>query len=138
MNDNVTSYGSLTTSNTAVTTATADDWVYTTPNYDMSHQPVVNIPSVWFTPTPLYKNKKGDENMRYLYEVILVCPKDDDFEIFEVVAKTEASALMQAYNMSDFSGNDELNLDEVPFDELKTQCRVLMSWKKEQRTTACE
>ena len=82
-------------------------------------------------------NNKGDNNMRYLYEVILVNPEDENFEIFEVVAKTETSALMQAYEMSDFAGNEELDLDRVEFDELKTKCRVLMEWRKE-RTTACE
>ena len=127
MNDNVTSYGSLTTSDTAVTTATAGDWVYTTPNYDISHQPVVNIPSVWFTPTPLYQNKKGDDNMCYLYEVILVNPKDDDFAVNYEVAKSETSALMEAYKSSQFNAE----LHEVPFDDLKTSCRVLMSWTKE-------
>ena len=76
-------------------------------------------------------NKKGDDNMRYLYEVILVNPKDENFEIFEIVAKTEISALMQAYEMSDFAGNEELELEQVEFDDLKTQCRVLMEWKKE-------
>ena len=75
--------------------------------------------------------------MRFLYEVILVNPEDENFEIFEVVAKTETSALMQAYEMSDFAGNEEMDLDKVEFDELKTKCRVLMEWRKE-RTTACE
>ena len=75
--------------------------------------------------------EKGDDNMRYLYEVILVNPEDENFEIFEIVAKTEISALMQAYEMSDFAGNEELELEQVEFDDLKTQCRVLMSWNKE-------
>ena len=72
-------------------------------------------------------NKKGDDNMRYLYEVILVNPEDEEFEIFEIVAKTETSALLQAYEISDFSGTEEL--DRVEFDDLKTHCRVLMEWK---------
>ena len=75
--------------------------------------------------------------MRFLYEVILVNPEDENFEIFEIVAKTEVSALIQAYSMSDFNGNEEMDLDKVEFDELKTKCRVLMEWRKE-RTTACE
>ena len=76
-------------------------------------------------------DKKGGDNMRYLYEVILVNPKDENFEIFEIVAKTEISALMQAYEMSDFAGNEELELEQVEFDDLKTQCRVIMEWRKE-------
>ena len=74
-------------------------------------------------------DKKGDNNMRYLYEVILVNPEDENFEIFEIVAKNEISALMQAYEISDFSGTEEL--DRVEFDDLKTNCRVLFEWKKE-------
>ena len=76
-------------------------------------------------------NNKGDDNMRYLYEVILVNPKDENFEIFEVVAKTETSAMLQAYEMSDFAGNEELELEQVDFDDLKVSCRVLFEWKKE-------
>ena len=75
--------------------------------------------------------EKGDDNMTFLYEVILVNPEDENFEIFEIVAKTEISALMQAYEMSAFAGNEELELEQVEFDDLKTQCRVLMEWKKE-------
>ena len=86
---------------------------------------------IWCAPN----NKKGDDNMRYLYEVILVNPKDDEFEVFEVVAKTETSALMQAYNDSTFNEN---KANKVDFDDLKTQCRVLMSWEKKQPTTAVE
>ena len=74
-------------------------------------------------------DKKGGDDMRYLYEVILVNPEDENFEIFEIVAKTETSALIQAYIMSDFAGTEEL--DEVEYDDLKTNCRVLMQWKKE-------
>ena len=82
-------------------------------------------------------NNKGDDNMRFLYEVILVNPEDENFEIFEIVAKNEVSALIQAYEISDFHGNEEMDLDKVDFDDLKTKCRVLMEWRKE-RTTACE
>ena len=67
--------------------------------------------------------------MRYLYEVILINPKDDEFEIFELVARSETAALMYAYEDSDFSGNDD-EKDNVCFDDLKVQCRILMSWKK--------
>ena len=128
-------YSSLVTDDTAGT-ITAGSYYYdeSSPNPE-NWKYVPYCPSSW---APINIIKKGDDNMRYLYEVILVNPKDDEFEIFEVVAKTEASALMQAYNMSDFSGNEELNLKEVPFDDLKTQCRVLMSWKKKERTTACD
>ncbi len=71
--------------------------------------------------------EKGDDDMRYLYEVILVNPKDDEFEVFELVARSETAALMFAYGDSDF--NDEKK-GYVEFDDLETQCRILMSWKK--------
>ena len=74
----------------------------------------------------LSQKKKGGDDMRYLYEVILVNPKDDEFEICEVVAKSETSALMTAYGIGDFSDIT----DGVPFDDLETQCRILMSWEK--------
>jgi len=75
-------------------------------------------------------NKKGgDENMRYLYEVILVNPKNDTFFVDRVIAKSEISAMMSAYNRykGGFVGEDIC----IPFDDLKTSCRVLMEWKKE-------
>jgi len=122
-------YSSLVTDNTA-TTITAGSYYYdeSSPNIEQWKY-VPMCPSSW--PINENNNNKGDDDMRYLYEVILVNPEDENFEIFEVVAKNETSALMQAYEMSDFSGNDELNLDRVEFDELKTHCRVLMEWKKE-------
>jgi len=70
-------------------------------------------------------NEKGDDDMRYLYEVILVNPKNDDYVIRHVIAKSETSAIMQAYDKDDFSEVD------IKFDDLKTSCRVLMEWKKE-------
>ena len=123
MNDNVTDYGCITTTDTA-NTITGSWYEYTTPFYPA---PTVNIPSVWYAPTPLYQNKKGDDNMRYLYEVILVNPKNDDFYVDRVVAKSETSALMEVYNDSPFN---EMKDDIVKFDDLKTSCRVLMEWKK--------
>ena len=104
----------------------------TYPNYFYDESsPNINewkyIPYYPTTRTPINKyNNKGDDNMRYLYEVILVNPEDENFEIFEIVAKTETSALLQAYEISDFSGTEEL--DRVEFDDLKTKCRVLMEW----------
>ena len=98
-----------------------NDWKYVAIPY-YGHIPTVK---------EINNNNKGEDNMRYLYEVILVNPEDENFEIFEIVAKTETSALMQAYSMSDFSGNEEMDLDRVEFDDLKTKCRVLMEWKKE-------
>lgn len=71
--------------------------------------------------------EKGDDNMRYLYEVILVNPKDDEFEVFELVARSETAALMFAYGDSDFNDKEKTHVD---FDDLETQCRILMSWKK--------
>ena len=67
---------------------------------------------------------KGDENMRYLYEVILVNPKNDTYYATTAVARSETSALMKVYEDSQFK-------DKVDFDDLKTSCRVLMEWKKE-------
>ena len=71
--------------------------------------------------------EKGGEEMRFLYEVILVNPKDEEFEVGNVVARSETAALMIAYNDSDFSEEESY----VEFDDLKTKCRVLMEWKKE-------
>ena len=74
-------------------------------------------------------NEKEGKDMRYLYEVILVNPKNDAFEVFEAVAKTETSALFEAYSLSQTM--EESEIKGVEFDDLKTQCRVLMEWKKE-------
>ena len=128
-------------------TVTGDLYYYTTPtDYDYDawkylYPPPYNSGEQFNEAIKRLENKinkstKGDDNMRFLYEVILVNPKDDEFEIFEIVAKTETSALMQAYIMSDFAGTEKLN--EVEFDNLTTQCRVLMEWKKKERTTAVE
>lgn len=73
-------------------------------------------------------NKKGDDDMRYLYEVILVNPKTDEFYIDRVVARSETSALMEVYNDSPFF---ERKNNNMKFDDLKTSCRILMEWKKE-------
>ena len=72
-------------------------------------------------------DKKGDDNMRYLYEVILVNPKDEEFEVGNVIARSETAALMIAYNDSDFSDEESY----VDFDDLKIKCRVIMEWRKE-------
>ena len=80
-------------------------------------------PSSW----PLLNNEKGGDNMRYLYEVILVNPKNEEFEVGNVIARSETAALMIAYNDSDFSDVESY----VEFDDLKTKCRVLMEYKKE-------
>jgi len=74
-------------------------------------------------------NKKEKEDMMYLWEVILVNPKDDNYEIFEVTAKSETSALMEAYMLSQTEEDSELN--NVEFDDLKTSSKVLFEWKKE-------
>lgn len=76
-------------------------------------------------------NKKGDDDMRYLYEVILVNPKNDKFEFFHKVARSEVCALMYAYEGSKFNSI-------IAFDDLKTSCRILMEWKKEYPKTAVE
>jgi len=76
-----------------------------------------------------FKNEKEKEDMMYLWEVILVDPKTDLYEIFEVTAKSETSALMEAYMLSQTEEDSELN--NVEFDDLKTSCKVLFEWKKE-------
>ena len=78
-------------------------------------------------------NKKGDENMRYLYEVILVNPKSDTFYVDRVVARSETSALMEIYKDSPFNEKCESGIvcDATPFDDLKYNCKQLMEWKKE-------
>ena len=114
----------VTTSNTAWNT-TAGSYYYdeSSPNInDWQYKSL--CPSCW----PLLNNEKGGDNMRYLYEVILVNPKDDEFEIGNVVARSEVAALMYAYEDSKFNDTDKEYAD---FDDLKTQCRVLMQWKKE-------
>ena len=112
----------------ADTTAAGSIYYYDESSPNIENWRYVNVPSVWIDNN---QYKKGGDNMRYLYEVILVNPEDENFEIFEIVAKNEISALMQAYEMSDFAGNEELELEQVEFDDLKTQCRVIMEWKKE-------
>ena len=81
-------------------------------------------PSSW---PPIKNNNKGDDNMRYLYEVILVNPKNEEFEVGNVIARSETAALMIAYNDSDFSEEESY----VDFDDLKIKCRVIMEWRKE-------
>ena len=75
-----------------------------------------------------FKERKEGEDMRYLFEVILVNPKNDAFEIDVFVAKTETSALFEAYSLS--QSLEESEIKGIEFDDLKTQCRVLMEWKK--------
>ncbi len=106
---------------TTADTTSGSLYEYTTPEYS---QPTVSIPTVWTE--PILKNKKGgDENMRYLYEVILVNPKKDTFLSVQIIARSETSALMKAYDRTDM-------FDDIDFDDLKTSCRVLMEWKKKE------
>jgi len=116
-------YSSLVTDDTAGT-ITAGSYYYDESSPNIEQWRYVNVPSVWYAPI---KNKKGDDDMRYLYEVILVNPKNDTFMVEQVIAKSETSALMKAFYESGF----ETGAKSVPFDDLKTQCRVLMEWKKE-------
>lgn len=102
-------------------------WEYTQPNY--VREETSDIKDVYYDPLnpnnmKLTIMKGGDEDMRYLYEVILVNPKNDAFMVDYNIAKTETSALMTVYNNSDFK-------DIVKFDDLKTSCRVLMEYKEE-------
>ena len=93
--------------------------------------------NIWWdntTPNPLYnylefKNEKEKEDMMYLWEVILVNPKNDAFEIYDVTAKSETSALMEVYKIS--QEDIESEIFDVDFDDLKTQCTITMQWKKE-------
>lgn len=71
-----------------------------------------------------FNNKKGDDDMRRLYEVTLVNPKNDTFFIDQVITRSEISASMEIYHRSQFDG-------KIEFDDLKTSCSVLMEWKKE-------
>ena len=96
--------------------------------------------NIWWdntTPNPLYnylefKNEKEKEDMMYLWEVILVNPKTDDFEAFEVTAKSETSALMEAYGLSQVENSD---INGIEFDDLVSQCNVEMEWVKEKSLT---
>ncbi len=117
-NDNVTTSGLLTVSS-------FDDWSGSTTT--------IENPYAWKTISGsvsriIEPKKGGDENMRYLYEVILVNPKNDTFMEQKVIARSEISALMKAYYETGF----ETRAKSVPFDDLKTSCRVLMEWKKKE------
>jgi len=120
---------SNTLTQTDVSTIDPKYWEYYPPQ-----EPGVITPYIY--PTPYmgsYKpnnNKGGDDDMRYLYEVILVNPKNDKFFTMKVVARTETSALMKAYIESEFGGVID-NVKNTLFDDLKTCCRILMEWKKE-------
>ena len=128
-------YGIGTEIGSKTTTTAGTGWYEytTTPNY--ACEPIVSIPSVWIEPTPLYQNKKRDDDMRYLYYVILVNPKTDEFFTTKVVAKSETSALMEAYSESNFSNVGKISEGiiaiGVPFDDLKYNCKQLMEWKEE-------
>jgi len=75
-----------------------------------------------------FKERKEEEDMRCLYEVILVNPKNDAYEVYDAVGKNETSALFEAYSLSQTMEKSEIK--GVEFDDLKTQCRCLMEWKK--------
>ena len=117
-------YSSLVTDNTAGTITTGS-YYYDESSPNIEKWRYVNVPSVWYEPTPKNNNKKGDDDMRYLYEVILVNPKNDAFYVDRVVARSETSALMKVYNEWSALGT------EIAFDDLKTNCKQLMEWKKE-------
>jgi hypothetical protein len=127
MTDNIalsnTTQPVTTCSGSADNTTTGNWYEYTTPYYEMSQEPVT-IVTPFVCPTPL-NNKKGDDDMRYLYEVILVNPKNDEWFADKFVAKTETSALMQAYDKYSKA------LSKIKFDDLKTSCKTLFEWKKE-------
>ena len=73
--------------------------------------------------------KKENDNMK-LWEVILVNPKDDTYEIDCIVARTSISALMKAYELAQMEVSE---IKDVEFDDLKTKCTVLMEWSKEEK-----
>ncbi len=131
---NTVGSGSLTTTDSGCTATTTNTdpkyWTYTPARegiitgIDNQEPVVISTPFVY--PTPINNNKKGgDENMRYLYEVILVNPKKDTFLSVQIIARSETSALMKAYDKTDM-------FDDIDFDDLKTSCRVLMEWKKKE------
>ena len=101
-------------------------------NYDIpSREEIIQSVNIWNSinmPLLIDNKNKGGKDMRYLYEVILVNPKNDAFEIDVFVAKTETSALFEAYSLS--QSLEESEIKGIEFDDLKTQCRVLMEWKK--------
>ena len=128
-------YSSLVTDNTAGTITTGSYYYdESSPNindwgYRYYTAPVIIPTPFTYFPTieEMNNNKKGDDDMRYLYEVILVNPKNDTFYVDRVVARSETSAMMAVYAESNFIQPPSV----VKFDDLKTSCRVLMEWKKE-------
>ena len=122
-------YGCVTTTNTADTITGSYYYDESSPNIEKWRY--VNVPSVWYAPP---NKNKGDDDMRYLYEVILVNPKNDSFYADRVIAKSETSAIMEIYKDSPFNEKCESGIvcDEIKFDDLKTSCRVLMEWKKKE------
>ncbi len=131
---NTVGSGSFTTTDSGCTATTTNTdpkyWTYTPARegiitgIDNQEPVVISTPFVY--PTPLYQNKKGgDEDMRYLYEVFLVNPKNDTCFADKIIARSEISALMKTYHNSEYDG-------KVDFDDLKTSCRVLMEWKKKE------
>jgi len=118
-------------SGTLTTAGTGDYYTYGTGSIYV--EPMAIDPYEWKkisgSVSRIIEPKKGDENMRYLYEVILVNPKNDSFDRSTVVAKSETSALMKAYKQA-----QEMKVSSIwgiEFDDLKTSCKILMSWEKE-------
>ena len=121
-------------------TASAGDWVTLTNtagtiDYGSDTNTYTIDPNYWGIPIVggrtregiITKIEKGDDDMRCLYEVILVNPKTDEFFTTKVVAKSETSALMKAYTESGIIQPTT----SVPFDELETRYNKIMEWKKE-------
>ena len=111
---NTTDSGCITTSNAGL-----NYYTYANPIVDNS---LINLASQNII------NEKEEEDMRYLYEVILVNPINDAYEIYDAAGKNETSALFEAYSLS--QSLEESEIKGIEFDDLKTQCRVLMEWKK--------
>ena len=65
-----------------------------------------------------------NNDMRYLYDIVLINPKNDDFVRENVIAKSETSALMKVYKMSKFE-------NIVEFDDLKVHWSIITEYKKE-------
>jgi len=125
MSDDITMW---TDSGTLTTAGTGDYYTYGTGSIYV--EPMAIDPYEWKkisgSISRIIEPKEGDDDMRYLYEVILVNPKNDTYYMQQQVARSETSALMETYNESQFSIENN-----VPFDDLKTSCRILMEWKKE-------
>ncbi len=136
---NITQPATIWTDSGCLTPTSTGNWNeferYTPPECDMFINDVPVLRSIEELQAFKKKIEKGGDDMRYLYEVILVNPKNDAYYKDCIVARSETSALMKAYDATQFKNkmNETFvgSLEGIDFDDLKTSCRVLMEWKKE-------